>query len=139
MGIGSRVIDPLIRLRSQGYLGPGTAVMEIGAQQLANSLLRNHDGLGRLRRSFALDREFQPHQPKPVGTINELEILDPGAPPARDFWQWLGFDYASIDIDGADQVLALDLNYDSVPAEAKGKYRLVTNFGTTEHVANQLN
>jgi hypothetical protein len=33
----------------------------------------------------------------------------------------------------------LDLNYDEVPAENRGRYDLVTNFGTTEHVVNQLN
>jgi hypothetical protein len=33
----------------------------------------------------------------------------------------------------------MDLNYDEVPAEHKGKYALVTNLGTTEHAANQLN
>jgi hypothetical protein len=52
---------------------------------------------------------------------------------------WLGFDYASIDIDGSPGSIPLDLNYDDVPPEAKGGYDLVTNFGTTEHVANQLN
>jgi hypothetical protein len=31
------------------------------------------------------------------------------------------------------------LNFDSIPPEHEGKYNLVTNFGTTEHVANQLN
>jgi hypothetical protein len=35
----------------------------------------------------------------------------------------------------------LDLNFDGngIPTEHKGKYSLVTNFGTTEHVTNQLN
>jgi hypothetical protein len=33
----------------------------------------------------------------------------------------------------------LDLDFDGIPTEHKGKYSLVTNFGTTEHVANQLN
>ena len=28
---------------------------------------------------------------------------------------------------------------DQVPEGCRGKYRLVTNYGTTEHVANQLN
>jgi len=33
----------------------------------------------------------------------------------------------------------MDLNYDPVPKEHMGKYSLVTNLGTTEHTANQLN
>jgi hypothetical protein len=61
-----------------------------------------------------------------------------GAPLAREFWTWLGLNYASIDIDGSPGSIALDLNYDEVPAELVGRYDIVTNFGTTEHVANQL-
>ena len=52
---------------------------------------------------------------------------------------WLEFDHDAIDIDGSPGSIPLDLNYDDVPIEARGKYDLVTNFGTTEHVANQLN
>jgi len=33
----------------------------------------------------------------------------------------------------------LDLNYDNVPAASLNAFDLVTNYGTTEHVANQLN
>ena len=61
------------------------------------------------------------------------------APAARAFWKWLGFDYAAIDIDGSADSIPLDLNYDHAPRAAKGKYHLVTNYGTTEHVANQVN
>ena len=57
---------------------------------------------------------------------------------ARELWQWLGLEYAAIDIDGSPGSIPLDLNCDEVPAKARAKYRLVTNFGTTEHVANQL-
>ena len=33
----------------------------------------------------------------------------------------------------------LDLNFDSVPEEHKGRYGLVTNHGTSEHIMNQYN
>jgi hypothetical protein len=42
-------------------------------------------------------------------------------------------------IDGRPGSIPLDLNYDPAPNESLGKYQLVTNFGTIEHVANQLN
>src|SRR6202008_3458775 len=42
-------------------------------------------------------------------------------------------------IDGSPGSIPLDLNYDSVSKDELGRYQLVTNFGTTEHVANQLN
>jgi hypothetical protein len=69
----------------------------------------------------------------------KLEHLSATAPMAREFWIWLGLNYAAIDIDGSPESIPLDLNFDDVPREAKGKFHLVTNFGTTEHVANQLN
>src|SRR5581483_6180040 len=54
----------------------------------------------------------------------------------RDLWLWLGFDCAAM---GSAGSIALDLNYDKAPPYAVGKYDLVTNFGTTEYIANQLN
>src|SRR5712691_6610051 len=68
-----------------------------------------------------------------------MEHLDPSAPPARDFWTWLGFEYAAIDVDESPGSIPLDLNVDSVPLETRETFHLITNFGTTEHVANQLN
>ena len=50
-----------------------------------------------------------------------------------------GSGYAAIDIDASPGSIPLDLNFDDVPAEFKASFALVTNFGTTEHVANQLN
>src|SRR5271163_3575236 len=139
MGIGARAIDLLIKLRSGGYLGPGTKVMEIGAQQLSNTFLSYTNGLASVRQAFGVTQDLSLPPPKPTLILNDAETLDPAAPYARDFWHWLGFDYASIDIDGSPNSIPLDLNYDSAPAEAKGKYGLVTNYGTTEHIANQLN
>jgi hypothetical protein len=69
----------------------------------------------------------------------KLEALSPQAPYARELYEWLGFHYSAIDIDGSPGSIPLDLNYDDVPAQELGKYQLVTNFGTTEHAANQLN
>ena len=61
------------------------------------------------------------------------------APGSAAFWRWLGFAYASIDIDGSPGAIPLDLNCDDAPPEARGRYDIVVNAGTTEHVANQVN
>jgi hypothetical protein len=55
-------------------------------------------------------------------------------PFAKDFWDWLGCPYVAIDYDRSPHIIPLDLNFDNVPAEHKGRHQLVTNFGTTEHV-----
>ena len=56
-----------------------------------------------------------------------------------DLYQAAGFDYISIDIADAPYVFRFDLNNDQVPPSLKGKYDIVMNTGTTEHVLNQLN
>jgi hypothetical protein len=137
VGVGSEFIEVLISLRTSGLLNQRGAVMEIGAQQLANSFLGASDRLMHLGKVFGIDKPPSLPPPKPSYLTHEpLEIT---APFSRDFWHWLGFDYAAIDIDGSAGSIPLDLNYDSVPAEAEAKYDIVTNFGTTEHVVNQLN
>jgi hypothetical protein len=39
MGIGTDALEILIGLKGQGYLAGHTSIIEIGAQQLANSFL----------------------------------------------------------------------------------------------------
>jgi hypothetical protein len=130
----------LIRLKEQGYIPDRASVIEIGAQQLSNSFLRARDEVNRIGQLFDAGPEFVLTEPLPTPrTESGAEGLCPDAPPARVFWLWLGLEYASIDIDGSPDSLPLDLNYDDVPRLDVGKYHLVTNFGTTEHVANQLN
>jgi hypothetical protein len=140
MGIGVSVLDLLTRLHAQDLLRPRASVIEIGAQQLANSFLEARSDIQRVGKLFGV--EHPPDLPPPQSTHiahGSSEHLSETAPLARNFWQWLGFDYAAIDIDGSPGSVPLDLNFDSVPHEFCGRFALVTNFGTTEHIANQLN
>lgn len=140
MGIGSDALEILIGLREQGYLTGRASVVEIGAQQLANSFLEARELIDKAGVLFGAQGRYTLPEAKLSHIVHgELEHLDSSAPFARDFWNWLGFEYASIDIDGSPGSMPLDLNYDEAPPLALGKYQLVTNFGTTEHVANQLN
>ena len=77
--------------------------------------------------------------PEATAIVDEVERLSETAPLARQFREWLGFQYASIKSTAARTVFRLDLNYDVLPDWARKKYDVVTNFGTTEHIANQLN
>lgn len=140
MGIGCDAIALLIELEGGGHLSRPGAVIEIGAQQLSNTFLAARDGLRHLGERFGVAGACG--LPEPVATHvvhGNLQHLNAEAPRAAEFWTWLGYEYASIDIDGSPGSIPLDLNYDRAPESAKGKYQLVTNFGTTEHVANQLN
>jgi hypothetical protein len=140
MGIGSDAIEVLIKLQAQGHIRRGGSIIEIGAQQLASSFLLAGERLQVLGKAFGVQSPIALVPPKPTHVVHgHLEHLDSQAPTARVFWQWLGLKYACIDIDGSPDSIPLDLNFDDAPRDALGKYDLVTNFGTTEHVANQLN
>jgi hypothetical protein len=135
MGINAADLRVLVNLRKGGHLEAPRAVVEIGAQQLSADLF-DGERLTEVADLFDVDVDLMSNLGSPKGTMAELS---PEAPLARCFWEWLGFTYASVDIDGSPGSIPLDLNYDDVPKEVRGKFTLVTNFGTTEHVANQLN
>jgi len=140
MGISKGDLDILTRLREGGYIPDHAAVIEIGAQQLSNSFLEAEASIERFARLFGVTEACPLPGPSADRVMRgQQEHLDLEAPRASTFWTWLGFRYASIDIDGSPGSIALDLNYDAAPADTVGRYDLVTNFGTTEHVANQLN
>ena len=133
--MGASTLPLLMTLKRRGYIPNGSAVIEIGAQQLDESFIGATNDIAATGRFFGIT------SPPPsfawTGPRSDTNLLA-GAPLARAFWTWLGLNYASIDIDGSPGSIALDLNYDEVPAELVGRYDIVTNFGTTEHVANQL-
>jgi hypothetical protein len=55
LGIGGGFIDLLIWLRESGHLKEHAAVMEIGAQQLANSFLSASGRAAQLGHIFGID------------------------------------------------------------------------------------
>jgi hypothetical protein len=138
MGVGASDLGLLIHLKSQGHIPDGCSVIEIGAQQLNDSFLSSREALETARRLFGIELPCSLPRPFEPPALDRLPSLNAAAPFARDFWTWLGIDYAAIDVDGSPGSIPLDLNFDEPPSEFHGKYHLVTNFGTTEHVANQL-
>jgi hypothetical protein len=140
VGLGIDVISLLQRLKRTGEIQRPGSIVEIGAQQLSNSFLRARAELDALGRVFGARGVLDLAPPVEARLAHgSLEHLAASAPPARDFWRWLGYDYATIDIDGSPGSIPLDLNFDPVPERIRGRFELVTNYGTTEHVANQLN
>ena len=125
----------LMALKRRGHIPNGSAVIEIGAQQLDETFLSAKNDIAAIGRFFGITGPPPPFAW--TGPRSDTNVLA-GAPLAREFWTWLGLSYASIDIDGSPGSIPLDLNYDEVPTEFIGKYDVVTNFGTTEHVADQL-
>jgi hypothetical protein len=59
--------------------------------------------------------------------------------PARLLYEALDIQYDCVDVDGQAGSVVLDLNFDPAPEAYWGKYGLVTNHGTSEHILNQYN
>lgn len=137
MGLGAQFLDELIALKRSDAVTTGK-VIEIGAQQLANSFLRADGTLGEAYRLFDCRRPDL-GTPRDAGIVDGLEHQPDDAPSSRQFWESLGFNYACIDFGGLRDSFAVDLNRDAVPRRLRGTGDLVVNAGTTEHVANQDN
>jgi hypothetical protein len=87
MALGSGDIEIVKWLKREGYLNGPLSVVEIGAQELANSLLGARDSLEVVGDLFAAP------QPSPLpGAVpthtgdGRLEHLAENAPAARCFW-----------------------------------------------------
>jgi hypothetical protein len=69
----------------------------------------------------------------------ELPTNQFGSVYAYEMWRRCGLNYLSYDITEAPFSRVFDLNFHAVPAEDRQTATILTNIGTTEHVANQLN
>ena len=58
---------------------------------------------------------------------------------AGELFARAGLSYEAVDISPYPRTMAIDLNRGRLPFWKRGRYDLVTNCGTTEHVMNQLN
>ena len=129
MGLGAAFLSDLAELKRSGELDGAHRVVEIGAQQLADSLVQSAE----LVEACRLFGCVKPLLLTPVGA----KRFTAAAPFSDVFWSALGFEHTAIDIDGP--AIPLDLNRDSVPDGLRGTFDLVINAGTTEHLANQEN
>lgn len=126
MGLGPPALELYRQLKILGAFNGVRNVMELGSQDFwcpQQNLIR------------ALCAAFDQPEPAPelLLTTNANQL------PARVLYEALGLTYHCVDVDGRVGSLVLDLNFDSAPAEHIGRYDLVTNHGTSEHLLNQYN
>ena len=142
MGFSIMNVAILQWLKDSKLLKARDAVLELGSQQINNDIIENLESLDDLAKLFGVapfTKTFAWKICDPKYLESGMQHLPGDAPFARLLYEHLGLKYACVDIDDNPDSIKLDLNYDSVPEEHKGKYALVTNLGTTEHAANQLN
>jgi hypothetical protein len=125
MGIGSQSIALYQRFALDGLFKDVAHVVEVGSQDVCCP------GYEPLLRSLfvAAGRE--------APSWDQLRSYATGS--GKALYEALGFSYACIDPDERHGALALDLNFDGVPASHRKRYDFLTNHGTTEHLVNQYN
>ena len=129
MGLRREFLQDLLTLKRLGALKQARRVVEIGSQQLGDTFLASTDLLDQAYQVFGRPRAD-------LGAPSGGDFAST-APASRLFWTSIGLDYATIDLDGYRDSIALDLNSDEVPDNLRQQFDLVVNTGTTEHVANQ--
>jgi hypothetical protein len=126
MGLGPQTIELYRQLKLLGAFEGITNVMELGSQDFWCPQRHLVEAL-----FAAFGKRPPPHELLNTALTNLR--------PARLLYEALGFQYGCVDVDGRTGTLCLDLNFDSIPEDHVGRYGLVTNYGTSEHVLNQMN
>jgi hypothetical protein len=130
MGLGPPILGLYRQLKALGAFDGIDSVVELGSQGVWCPDPRLLTGL------------FEAFG-RPAPPSSELDIYinntGTGLASSRHLHEHLGFKYDCVDIDGNFGSLTLDLNFDSVPPDRRGKYGLTTNHGTSEHILDQRN
>jgi SAM-dependent methyltransferase len=135
MGLG---MDCALYLQRRGYLTPERNwLLDIGPQ---NVYFANADQIREFVRrqgqkvpSDVLERE--------IGRLVYFSTPRPGERTTlfSEITDLTNIEYNSIDVCPALKTEILDLNFDPLPEHLVGKYDVILNFGTTEHIFNQWN
>jgi hypothetical protein len=108
----------------------GERIVELGSQQLVRGI--SHDAVVKFIRKFRPDSDAaEVSAPLPVNYYGAIYV--------DEIWHRCGLDYISYDVVEAPRSRVFDLNFHQVPSADQQSALFVTNIGTTEHLANQLN
>lgn len=132
MGSTPKTLMRLMTLTVQGHLPPGSSICDIGATQLFGD---KDQSAARAFLDFYVER--YPQAKRPADVPDQLAaIASDGF--LGDLLLLAGFKYVALDIFHATNTILFDLNIHEPGPELAGRFDLVMNLGTTEHVLNQL-
>lgn len=123
MGVSLHVLERMRWLEQRQFLPRNGAMLELGSQDLYRC--SNRKALCDFIRQFG-------------GDPRQADLASLGEDKMARLMTLCGWSYAAIDIFRADGVTLLDLNLHELPTDFIGRFDLVTNFGTSEHVINQM-
>lgn len=127
MGASGKTLARIASLVEQNLLPVGGSIAELGTQNLRCD---RQDCIRFLR-------FFQERGAKVSLTETEAGDTANGGY-LGSLLKGVGFQYTAFDIFEAPDTRLMDLNIHFVPADLRSKFDLVTNYGTTEHVLNQM-
>jgi hypothetical protein len=133
VGASAKTLSRFADLHARGLLPASAAVIELGAQELYCS---GQDDYVREVLRFFTDRN-PALRPAADYTGDEIAAIA-GRGMFSRMVKACGFSYLALDIFDADDTALFDLNLQDPGPELVGRFDLVTNFGTTEHVINQF-
>ncbi|MBP5855642.1 hypothetical protein KAJ83_01370 [Marivibrio halodurans] len=123
-----------MELTEAGQLPYGAQICDIGVTQLFGAALR--EGAASMLAYYA--RRAPSHLRAANNDTVFLDDIKDGMF-LGDLLERAGFTYVALDIFDAPRTILFDLNRHAPGPALKGRFDLVMNLGTTEHVINQLN
>ncbi len=133
MAYSSEMISMLIDFQKSGILPIQRrfSILEIGAQQVNSGV----------ESKIIIDfiKHFNPSFLEENRILSDLPESSSYTCFTSKMYIEAGCSYAALDIVEYPNSIVFDLNTDSLPNNHINRYDFVTNFGTTEHVANQMN
>ena len=133
MGIGPKNLIRIQDLCDKEVLLPKASVLELGAQEI---YCAGNEGIVASFSRFFFDRSSAGWNASMLSQDEISALSNKGF--SAPLFRACGFNYLALDIFNGDGVALFDLNISSAPPTLKGLFDLVTNFGTTEHLINQL-
>jgi SAM-dependent methyltransferase len=134
VGMGLAFLEYMVEKQ---LLCPGSRVLDIGSQNLYNAtpagILRLIDRLGPKGGTSDLTQAAE--------KLSYFSTPRPGERTAfvAELLSLTSVSYLGYDVCPAPQTEILDLNIERLPVDKRDRFDLVLNFGTTEHILNQLN
>jgi SAM-dependent methyltransferase len=126
VGYNPGLLDLFVEWFKKYGFGKGTTVLDIGTSELFCA--DDPDSLNRFLRHFGAT----PYSGDELDRMSNQAF-------ASELFRRAGLRYQAVDITPSPHTIRIDLNAESLPFWRRGRYWMVINSGTTEHVLNQYN
>ena len=130
MGVGYKNLLRLSWLFEQGFVPARGSVLELGSQNITAA------GYGEEFERIVEVLRGRAAEDGPIDRSAVRAQADGGK--MSRFLELCGSEYHALDIFEDDKVTLFDLNLHDLPEDFRSHFDLVTNFGTTEHVFDQV-